>query len=159
MANCTETAVEAFRAFLEAAGPSAVYPPNVVKRTTFYPTSLSLDASVDTVWLLVPGAGEAESRQLDDNRCGVIADLDVRVIAAKRFEPATESPYESQPVRWQLANELAGDVLQPIFRDRTLGQAVWDTNNFRSDYTEDFPTWAVAIVHLTLRYRYAVGGR
>lgn len=162
MASSAQTVAEALRAHLATIVGGAggyVYTPTAVKVVSFWPDAVNLDPSLEVIYLVRPGL-------LDERpEVGCAADerTEFLVLCAARFTEATENPFFADPIRWQMASDMAADVRAKLREDPRLGVPDLVIDAWASGVSADFdryePGWALVELRLVVRYRYAQASR
>jgi hypothetical protein len=161
MASSVQTVAEALRAQLEAITVAAgyVFTPTAVKVVSFWPDAKALDPSLEVIYLVRPGL--VDQRPLTG--CSVDERAEFFVLCAARFTEATENPFLAEPVRWQMASDMAADVTAKIRSDVRLGLPSLVLDSWAESISMDFdryePGWALVELRLTVRFQYGQSSR
>jgi len=161
VASRHETAVEALRAFLAAINTNDgySYTPGAVVRINVFPDQISLDSSLQTIYLIRPGE---EVQELKDSG-NTAVHLEIFILVVGRFLEPTDNPHEAEQLRWQMAADMVHDVLQKLGTDNRLGapSVVIDCarGGYRTDYERYLHGWALAEIRMVLHFHRATAGR
>jgi hypothetical protein len=161
MASSAQTVAEALRSQLAAivAGVDYVYTPTAVKVVSFWPDAKALDPSLEVIYLVRPGLLDHKPM----TGCSVDERAEMFVLCAARFTEATENPFLSEPVRWQMASDMAADVCAKVRSDVRLGLPSLVLDSWGEGISMDFdryePGWALVELRLTVRYVYGQASR
>jgi hypothetical protein len=156
VANSHETMMAALVARLAAIQTptnGAVYMPSVVKRVVFWPRDDYLKPEYDVVYLVRAGV---ESLKYADSQ-NTDADLEIFILAAKRFEAVDEDPFEEpSPSRSQIAADLKADIWQQLNLDTRLSGTAVDIlqDTFVTNFDLYDPHWVLVELRFVVRYRY-----
>lgn len=157
-----ERIAEAIRTRLAGitAGASYWYTPSKVLRTVVFDEG-DLDVSHDLVILIAPGDETHREAGTGDASSGgeMAVEAEIRLLAAKRYNPATENPYQEQaPTRWTIGNRLVRDVLKALLSDVTLGGLAQNIHakgdGIVADRARFIAGWALVELRLVVLYRY-----
>jgi hypothetical protein len=163
MASSHDTVSEALRTTLAAivGGTGGyVYTPSMVKRAMFWPDEGALDPSLETIYLIRPGAkvtAPYDGYRLDRRQ-------EFRILCCHRFTEPTDNPVLAEvPVREQIAADMEADVVQKIWADVRLGQPsiVIDAmcESWRTDFDWAVSSWVVVELRIVVRYQHPQDGR
>lgn len=161
MASSIQTVAEALRLQLSGilASDGYAYTPDEVKIVSFWPDGKALDPSLDVIYLVRPGITD----QRPYTGCSVDERSEFLILCAAKFTEPTENPFLAEPVRWQMASDMAADVTAKIRSDVRLGRPDMILDSWADGITTDFdryePGWALAELRLVVRYTYGQTSR
>lgn len=90
--------------------------------------------------------------------CGAKALVRVDLTAVRRFNPATENPFQQvAPIRWTVQTRLERDIKKLIRTDESLGGLSQEVRIPLTSYSPDetfFEGWACVFARLEIKYHY-----
>jgi hypothetical protein len=162
MASKAATIVTALKTALQANHPGTVYPPDVVQPVLFWPDEKALDPTLTTIYLIRPGE---ERGGPGPTGCEVTENLEIFILAARRYTSASDDPFKEDPPRWQVSADLVADVKEKLRQDEKLGSLAITVfagpagGQASVDHERYLPRWVVPELRTIVRYRYEKSDR
>lgn len=162
MASRTETIINALTTALETAQTGTVYAPDAVQPVLFWPDEKALPVGLSTVYLVRPGR---ETGGPGPESCSVTENLEVFILAARRYTSPTDDPFKESPPRWKVSADLVADVKEKLRKDEKLGgEAITALagpagGEVDVDHERYLPKWVCPELRIVIRHRYEKDAR
>lgn len=129
------------------------FTPDAVRPYVVFPETPVAEETFRTVYGLRPGG--RVSRVGVPDPCFITVDQTFVLACWRRVEAASENPNDGEPDRWDMAADMADDIEAQIAQDMTFeGKAAHLLDHtIATDFERFTPTWAIAEISFTVRYR------